>query len=139
MNPVFINGKCYDWGNLSWVIFGVPLAGITSINYGRKRQSVNNYGAGYEPIGHGYKNFEYEGSISVYTDELLAWTQATTTKSILELPLFSATNIFSGDGVVYRTDKLKNIRFLEDPFKANQNDSSLVQTVPFTYAGLIHG
>lgn len=131
-----INGVNYAWGNLSWVIFGVPLIGITEMEYTRKRVVKNNYGAGDEPTSRGLGNFEYSGSITVYTDEIRAILKNAPNKSILEIPMFSATNIFSGDGVLYNTDKLKNISFTEDPFAAKQGDTAILCKIPFEFAGL---
>lgn len=138
MKSVLINGVNYSWANLSWVIFGIPMVGITEISYTRKRDSKNNYGAGNEPVSIGYGNFEYSGSITVYTDELRQISKSAPNKSILEISPFSATNIFSGDGVNYQTDKLSNIRFLEDPFASKQNDTSILCKLPFIFAGLTH-
>lgn len=137
MNPVFINGKLYDWGNLSWILFGIKLVGITEINYTHKRDSPNQYGAGYEPIGYGYTNFEYMGDISVYKEELIPINNVSPERSILKIPPFSAINEFSGDGVAYYTETLLNIRFTEDPFAGKQNDTGLIVKIPFVFAGLI--
>ena len=51
-------------------LFGVPVVGITKIEYKRKQKKDNNYGAGYQPVSRAYGNYEYEGSIEIYTDEL---------------------------------------------------------------------
>lgn len=136
MNSILINGKNYDWGNLSWIIFGIKLVGITEINYTKRRDAPNNYGSGYEPISYGYTNFEYMGDISVYIDELVPIRKASPDFDILKIPPFSATNMFSGDGVVFRTEQLKNIRFTEDPFTSKQNDTNIIVKIPFVFAGL---
>lgn len=138
MKSVLINGINYSWSNLSWIMFGVPLVGITEINYSRKRDAKNNYGAGNEPISRGYGNFEYSGDITVYTDELRQILKTAPGKSILEIPPFSAKLMFKGEGVPFTTDKLSNISFTEDPFSGKQGDSALMCKLPFIFAGLTH-
>lgn len=55
---VLVNGVNYSWGNIKLVLFGVPVIGVTKINYKEKQIKENNYGIGNEPIsrGHGKKN-----------------------------------------------------------------------------------
>lgn len=136
MNPVLINGKNYDWSDLTWIILGIPLAGITEINYSRKRMRKNNYGAGNEPVGYGLGNFEYSGDITVFTEVVNQILETAPGRSILEIPPFSATNMFSGDGVAFTTHILNNITFVEDNFSAKQGDTALYSKLPFIYAGL---
>lgn len=132
-----INGKNYDWGNITFVLYGTPVIGITEINYDRSRESPNNYGAGYEPVSYGNKNFTYAGDISIYFDELNAIVNSPTTpnRSILEIPPDTIIVQFEGDGVPLTVHRLKNVRFLKDPFGSKQNDSNIIVKIPFAFAG----
>lgn len=131
-----INGKNYDWGDIIFSLFGVPVVGITEIEYTETRESVNNYGAGQMPTSYGNKNFVYKGSITIYRDELNALIAAAPNRKVLTIPAFTIKVIFSGDGVPYTTDTLNNVRFTENPFTAKQNDSALMVKIPFIFAGL---
>ena len=138
---MLINGQNYAWSDLAWIIFGnIPMVGITEIDYKRDRESVNNYGAGNEPVSYGYKNFTYSGSISIYVDELRAILSTAPNKSILEIPPSNATVTFgvSGGAVPVSKDVIKNIRFTSDPFSSKQNDSAIIVKIPFVFAGLEH-
>ena len=53
MTPL-INGVAYSWASINFTLFGVPVAGIVSIEYNRKQAKTNNYGAGTEPVSRGY-------------------------------------------------------------------------------------
>jgi hypothetical protein len=136
--PVLVNGKNYDWTDIQAVIFGLPLVGITEINYKRKRSSKNNYGGGGEPVSYGYGNVEYEGDMSVYVDELVNIRSAAPGTSIIEIPAFSMLIICGGVGTTQFTDSLKNIRITEDPFASKQGDTMIIVKVPFEFAGLYH-
>ena len=63
-----VNGTNYSWANVTLILFGVPVTGVTEISYSAKQKKENNYGAGVEPVSRGYGNKEYEGSISLYAD-----------------------------------------------------------------------
>lgn len=133
--PILINGKNYDWLNLTVVVFGVPVIGITAVNYAESQDSVNNYGAGGQPTGYGNKNVVYDGgSLVVYREEIEAMRKTAPNKSILNIPPFTITIMFSGDGVVFTTHKLRNCRFTKDEFAGKQGDTMLTSTLPFAFA-----
>lgn len=132
-----INGKNYDWNNLVFAIFGIPLVRITEINFSEKQQKVMNYGIGNKPISYGTQNFMYEGDISVYQEELRDIQLTVPSKTILDIPPITAILTYSGDGVKFAVDTLQNILFTENVFAAKQNDASLITKIPFVFAGLI--
>ena len=46
-----VNGTLYSWADIVAVISGVPVTGITAIEYGDEQEVVNKYGAGRHPVG----------------------------------------------------------------------------------------
>lgn len=135
--PIMINGKNYDWATITAVILGVPIIGITDISYDVDRASTNNYGAGDNPVGYGNKNFVYGGgSMNIYKEEQMQIEKVAPNKNLLEIPPFTITVIFSGDGVTFTTDKISNVRFTKRSFAAKQGDAMLMAKTPFEFAGL---
>lgn len=131
-----INGINYSWVDITVVVFGVPLTQITSIEYKRKREKKNNYGAGPEPVSRGKGNYEYEGSVTLYMDVIQQILATSPGFSILEIPPFSIIVEFSGDGVPLSTHTLDNVEWTEDPLEGKQGDTSLLCKLPFVFAGL---
>jgi hypothetical protein len=133
---MLINGKNYDWANITCVLFGIPVVGITDISWKVDNVNVNNYGAGREPVSYGQGNKSYGGSMTLYKEEVNAIVNASPNKDISNIPPFSIIIQYSGDGVNYTTEEILNIRLLSEDFKAKQNDTSLMMTVPFIFAGI---
>lgn len=133
---MLINGKNYDWANITLVLFGVPVVGITDISWKEDNINVNNYGAGRYPVSFGQGNVSYSGSMTLYKEEVLAIINAAPGKSLANIPPVSVILQYSGDGVNYNTEEIQNVRFLSEDFKAKQNDTSLLMTVPFIFAGI---
>jgi len=136
--PLLINGVNYAWANITLALFGVPLYGITKINYKKSQVKDNNYGLGKEPISRGYGMVEYEGDIEIYVDELKRLSAAAPDGDILKIPWFDIPIIYSGDGVLVRTTTLKAVEFKEDPLSASQGDTKLVVSVPLIIGGIVH-
>ena len=130
MATPLINGINYSWANVSLVLFGVPVVGITKIDYSRKQKKENNYGFGSQPISRGYGNYEYEGKIEMYLDEWKRIIAAAPQRDPLLIAPFDIQVTYEGRGVLAETDRLKAVEFMEDPMSASQGDTKLMVTIP---------
>ena len=118
-----INGVNYSWSNVSLVLFGVPVVGITKIEYKAKQKKDDNYGFGAEPISRGYGNKEYDAKITLYKDEWNKIIAASPNRDPLAIPFFDIQVSFGGSRVTAATDVLQACEFLEDPFTVGQGDT----------------
>jgi len=125
-----INGVNYSWANITLVLFGVPVVGITKISYKRKQKKENNYGAGSQPVSRGYGNYEYEGSIELYMDEWKRIIAGAPDRDPLQIPPFDIQVLYSGARLGAEKDVLRSCEFLEDGFDGKQDDTKLLVTVP---------
>lgn len=130
MATPLINGINYSWANITLTLFGVPVVGITKIEYKRKQKKENNYGAGSQPVSRGYGNYEYEGSIEIYTDELKRIIAAAPKRDLLAIPPFDIQVTFSGTGVLAEKDVLRSCEFTEEGLSASQGDTKLMVSLP---------
>ena len=128
--PVLVNGVNYSWAHVTLILFGKPTIGVAKISYKEKQAKENNYGLGGKPISRGYGNYEYEGSIELYTDVWKSIISASPNRNPLDIPPFEVKVMFGGDRVNFTTDILKMCEFLENPFEASQGDSKLMVTIP---------
>jgi hypothetical protein len=138
MASPIINGVNYSWSNVKLVLFGVPVVGITSIEYKRKQKKDNNYGMGTEPISRGYGNKEYEGKITLYREEWNAIIAAATNRDPLDISFFDIQVSFSGSRVATSTDVLRACEFLEDPFTVGQGDTKIMVEIPLIIGMIDH-
>ena len=68
----FVNGKLYDWADIVLVIAGVPVTGITGIEYKDDQDIVTKYGAGRYPVGYAKGRITSTGKITLYQEEVEA-------------------------------------------------------------------
>jgi hypothetical protein len=130
MATPLINGINYSWANVTINLFGVPVVGITKIDYKRKQKKENNYGIGAQPVSRGYGNFEYEGSIELYTDEWKRIIAASPNRDPLLIAPFNIQVVYGGTGVTIDKDVLRAVEFMEDPLAASQGDTKLLVSIP---------
>jgi len=112
------------------VLFGIPVIGITAINYNRKQKKENNYGFGSQPISRGYGNYEYSGDLELYLDEWKNIIAASPVRDPLQIAPFSITVLYGSSAVNAAKDVLRAVEFLEDPFAAKQGDTKLLVKIP---------
>lgn len=134
------NGVNYSWADITLVLFGVPVVGITKLEYSRKQEKTNNYGWGSEPVSRGYGRIEYSGSIELYKDEWNRIISAAPNKDVLQIPMFDIQVIYGSTihAVLPDVDILRNVEFLEDNTTANEGDTRLMVTIPIIIAGIDH-
>ena len=133
-----INGINYSWSNVKFNIFGVPMVGITDIEYDITQKKENNYGAGTNPVSRGYGNREYKGSITIYRDEWQRIIDAQTNKDPLAIPPFDIQVLFGGSSISFRQDSLRSCEFMNDPFTAKQGDNKLMVKIDLIIGFIEH-
>lgn len=134
MATPIINGVNYSWVNISFILFGTPVIGILAIDYKRKMDKKNNYGAGQVPVSRGYGNYEFEGSIELYFDTWKAIIASSPNRDPLLIAPFDIPITFGGQGVTTTKDVLRACEFMDDPFTGKSGDSKLTVKI-----GLIIG
>lgn len=138
MADVLINGVNYSWSNVKLVLFGVPVIGITKIEYKNKQKKENNYGMGDKPISRGYGNVEPDAKITLYLDEWNKIIAAATNRDPLAIEPFDVQISFSGPRVGNKLDVLQACEFLEDPFTIGQGDTKAMIDLPLIVGAIVH-
>lgn len=133
-----INGINYSWANVSLILFGVPVVGITKIDYKEKQDKKNNFGAGPFVVSRGYGNVEPEGSIELYLDEWRRIIEAAPDRRPLGIQPFDIIVLFGGSRVTAAKDVLRSCEFLEDPLSTGQGDSKILVSIPLIIAAVQH-
>lgn len=136
--PSLINGVSRSWSSITFIYLGIPIIGITNIEYGKKQEKEDLYGAGSEPTSRGYGNTIYEpGKITLYREEWEKIIQAAPFKDPTKIPASDAIVLFT-DVRGGAKDTLGAVEFLNDPFKSKQGDRSIMIDLEFIYASITH-
>jgi len=125
--PALINGQAYDYTQIIMSVLGVPVAGVTSINYTEEQEKTNNYGAGNRPVSRGRGAIEASGSIELSMNEVEALRDAAPDGSMLKIPPFEITVVYLNLQKVV-THKLKNVEFTNDGVETSQGDTDIRRT-----------
>jgi hypothetical protein len=138
MPTPLINGINYSWANVKLNLFGVPVIGITEIEYSRKMKKENNYGFGQDAISRGYGNIENEGTISIYWEEWRKIIAAAPSFDPMYIKPFDIQVLFGQSGLNFAQDTLRSCEFAEDPFSVKQGDTKFIIRLPIIIGLIEH-
>lgn len=131
------SSRQYEWNDVSVVIGGKPITGITSVSYKASQEKTAIYGKGNQPISIQKGNISYEGSIKLHQSELETLVAAGGNNGILGLEVDIVVcygNPSNGD--LIKTDILKGVQFTEEPREMNQGDKNMECELPIVFLRL---
>ncbi|MDR1371827.1 MAG: hypothetical protein LBJ17_01680 [Dysgonamonadaceae bacterium] len=126
MNGVpMINGYTYGWADIVVNIAGIPVTGITAIEYEDDQEMQDNYGAGRYPVSRSKGIIKCKGKITLYPEEVIAITGKAMNGRLQDIGPFSVVVSYIPDGVFkVTTDKLYNCQFTKNSRAWAQGDMS---------------
>lgn len=122
-----INGKVYDWEDVTVSLPYGPVIGIESIDYDDEKEAELVYGKGGKAMGYGRGNYKASSKITMLRDEfdkLLDYARDIG-KALYEIPPFPVTVRYANDGERPRTDIIKGAKLTKNAHKAGQGDKKL--------------
>ena len=120
-----INGITYSWSNITAVIMGVPIAGITSIEYSDEQEMEDNLGAGSFPVNRGFGSYKVMSKLSLYMEEVEAITATVPSGRLQDVPEFDIIVSYVSANNVPRIHKLRNVRFKNNNRKTKTGDKKI--------------
>lgn len=135
-NPYQINGREYEWADISVVAGGVPIAGFRAVSYKREREKEAMFAKGRKAHSIQAGNESVTGSITFTQSQLEALEVATggnllTTKLDIVVSYGAELNASSAASAVISTDIIVGAEFTEYEKGMSQGDKFMEIEMPF--------
>ena len=126
MSVPLINGQAYEYAQIVLQILGVPIAGVSSIEYKEEQEKKNNFGIGNRPVSRGRAAIESSGSLEISMNDVEAIRDANIAGggSMLTIPPFTVLVTFGNPQKVV-THQLMNCEFIDDGVETSQGDTDV--------------
>lgn len=124
-----INGIAHSWGSIKMLIMGVPVVGITKLDYKDSQDIEPNMGAGNKPVSVGYGDVKYEGSLTLYAEEVEKLEELSPTGRLQDIPAFPIIVSYSTGGRI-KTHRLNFCLFKENSRGAGSGDKKIEVQLP---------
>ncbi len=132
------SSKQYGWKDLSIVLGGRIIEGVTEVEYTKKLATDFLYGRGNDPHDIVEGNNEYEGKITIWQSELEAMTRDAPSNDITKLRPDIIVSYIEESGGQTVTDILKNVKFSEYKKALKQGDKNMLVELPFKFTKILH-
>jgi hypothetical protein len=120
-----INGKSYEWADIIVNVLGLPIIGITNIEYEEKQGMENIFGAGRFPVSRGYGKIEPTAKMTILMEELENIQTVAPQGRIQDIPEFDIVVMYVDAALVTRKHVLKNVRFMNNKRASSSGDTSI--------------
>ncbi len=130
---ITINGKVFDWGDLTIIYPGsvpVGVIGVQSIDWNEEQEIEAVYGASDKAIGWGSGNWKAEGKITLLL-EAYRQLNLVTPKGIFKAPPFNIVLAFANDDEPMHTVQLIGCKWTKKGNKAGQGDKKMEVELDF--------
>lgn len=125
-----VNGMLCAWADVVVLIGGVPVTGITGVEYDDKQEIVNKYGAGRHPVGRSKGRITPSGKLILYQEEVQALSAQSTTGRLQDLPPFDVIVQYLPDSGLLVTDKIRNCHISGNARKWKEGDTGQEVELP---------
>lgn len=134
-----INGMLCSWADVTVLIAGVPVTGITGIEYAENQEVVNKYGAGRYPVGRAKGRISPEGKLILYQEEVQAIQAQAPGGRIQDIAPFDIIVTYIPDSGIIKTDKLRNCQFSGNARKWKEGDTGQAVELPLVMSHIEWG
>ncbi len=133
-----VNGKVYDWADISLKIAGFNME-VQEISYDDELEKELAYGRGNKPRGYGSGNYKASGKMSVLRDDfndLLAYLKRKKI-TLYDLVIDKVVVAYGSDGQPMTVDTLEKVTFTKRSTSGKQGDKSIMVDLDFLIVGQI--
>lgn len=133
-----INGRAYDYVSIIPNILGVPLVGVTSIEYEQEQAKDDNYSTGVLPESRGYGTRATTGTLEMTMNASEALRASVASRNLLDVPPSDWVIVFGNSGLPVRVHTLKFAEFKTDGGGGSQGDTNLKKSYSLAIADITY-
>lgn len=131
-----INGVEYTHADVVLNVLGVPVVGVTDINYSDKQTITLNHGTGQLPVSRGFGQVTFESSITVTMKEAQRLSSVAPGGRIQNIPDFDIGVNFVTEAGDFTRHKLVRCRFTGRNVKSQVNNSQIEEELELSVADI---
>ena len=135
--PPLVNGGAYGWADITACPAGIPLVGITAIEYDEKQEMENVYGAGNRPVSRGFGRVTFDGKITLSMEEIEKAQAKSPTGRLQDIPEFPIIVSYLPVGAPIVTHKLQYVRFKNNGRSAKEGDMKLEHQLELVIGNIV--
>lgn len=137
-NPL-VNGKSWEYTDITCLILGVPVVEIASINYQQKQNRQMNYGTSPYATSFGNGTIEATVQLKISMNEMENIIASIPTGMLQDIPPFDIVVWYGDSALGSKTHIIKNCLFLDDGRNGASGDTILYQDYNLIASNIVFG
>ncbi len=133
-----INGVAYTHHDIVINILGVPVIGVTAINYSDPQEMTLNHGTGNHPVSVGFGRITPQGNITLYIEEVQKLQAVAPGGKLQNIPFFDIGVNYLTEQAGFFRHSLKNCRFKGRNPNSQQGNSSIEETLELLIGEVVY-
>lgn len=131
-----INGVEYTHADIVFELFGLPVIGMTAIDYSDPQDITLNYGTGNVPVSRGFGQVKPTASVTLTMKEVQRITASAPFGKIQNIPNFSIGINFLTEAGDYTRHRLINCRFMGRNPNSSVGNSQIEEKLELSVADI---
>jgi len=120
-----VNGKQYEYADITMIVLGTPILGVTNIEYGEEDNIENVYATGRYPIGRGYGQITPMAKVTILMNEVMNIVSQSPNGRLQDIPEFDIVVSFTDVNLIPVVHKIKNCKFKTNKISSATGDTSI--------------
>jgi hypothetical protein len=120
-----VNGKAYEFADISCIVLGTPILGVTAIEYGEDDNIENIYATGRYPVARGYGQITPSAKITVLMNEVMNIVSVAPSGRLQDIPEFDIVVTYTDANLIPVVHKIRNCRFKTNMISSATGDTSI--------------
>ena len=125
-----VNGMLVGWADIVVLVGGVPITGITGVEYTDEQEIVNKYGAGRYPVGRAKGRITPSAKMTLYQEEVVALQSQSVNGRLQDLPVIEVQVSYLPESGIVVTDKIRNCHIATNARKWKEGDTGQEVELP---------
>lgn len=134
-----INGKSYEHADITCIILGVPIIGITSVEYGENANITEIFTTGRFATNRIHGKIEATAKITLLMEEVMNILTVAPKGRIYDIPEFDIIVSFTDASLIPVVHKIKNCRFKNNNIKSATGDDAIVVDIDLACSNIDWG
>lgn len=120
-----INGKAYEFADITCIVLGTPIVGVTAIEYGEEDNIENVYATGRYPVARGFGQIEPSAKVTILMNEVMSIVAVAPNGRLQDIPEFDIIVTFTDANLIPVVHKIRNCRFKKNMITSATGDTSI--------------
>lgn len=137
-SEILINGRAYSWADVTVIILGRKVQGITAVSWMQSKEKSNNMGQGDRPVSRSHGNRTASASITLSLKEIAAIEVSLPKgKDLLDIKPFPVIVSYNNSENKFISYQLQHCEFTEFGNDISQGDAEATKSLPLIVSQVV--